>query len=203
MPPASNCSDITAREAPRMPFWLHAIRGSILTFSILALITAAYHRHHSAAGLHRHDPTVLLMFVAVFTLIILTLMIAIELCVSRLYVRFVFVANLAFVDFLWLPAWVWSATAVRTSYHVDKQNTFSGPSQVVAAVSGAIVWVLIIAFVIFFVRASRASSTRRPSETDVEADLEQYKLESVPSMHKRESVQSMQTASTHLSHGRF
>ncbi|KAH6895231.1 hypothetical protein B0T10DRAFT_210941 [Thelonectria olida] len=179
----SGTQGLTATGVPAMPVWLTIIRGVIIAFALGALIASAYNLSLFGGNSYYlsgySGPAGFMIFDAIFTWLILGFMLASEFFAPQLYIRIAFIGALILCAIFWLSAWAWAASVASSFYSwYDgwySDNTFSayGGSMAAAAAIGAVTWVLVIVFIVFFVRAciaapqSQTFPPRNPNEAEL------------------------------------
>ncbi|KAH7261484.1 uncharacterized protein BKA55DRAFT_561458 [Fusarium redolens] len=175
---------LTVTGVPKMPFWFTILRGAAIVLSLGVLITAAYHlsllgswaQYYGGSG-----PAGFLIFDAIFTWLVLGSMLASEYFAPHLYMRLLFFGSLVLTAIFWLSAWAWAASwaadfyRVYDDYGLGRANGLDawGATLAAGAALGAVTWVLVVVFTVFFVRACLAdphgsSFSPRP-QNDAEA----------------------------------
>ncbi|KAI5463078.1 hypothetical protein BGZ63DRAFT_402419 [Mariannaea sp. PMI_226] len=183
----SGTQGLTATGVPAMPFWLTIIRGVIIVFALGALIASAYNLSlfggYGAYLSGYTGPAGFMIFDAIFTWLILGCMLASEFFAPQLYIRIAFVIALILCAIFWLSAWAWAASVASSffswynGFYKDGTLSAYGGSMAAAAAIGAVNWVLIIVFLVFFVRACMCNpqSQNFPARDPVEAELGESK----------------------------
>ncbi|KAH7160240.1 hypothetical protein B0J13DRAFT_124827 [Dactylonectria estremocensis] len=183
---------LTATGVPPLPFFVTIIRGVIIVFSLGALIAAAYNLSlFGGASLYLSGysgPAGFIIFDAIFTFLIVGGMLVSEFFAPQLYYRIAFIIGLILNAIFWLSAWAWAASVASSffsyynsydGYYRSKSLDAYGGSMAACAALGAVVWVLVIVTIVFFIKscmASPQSQTYSP-RTEVQAELGEPKPE--------------------------
>ncbi|KAF7546587.1 hypothetical protein G7Z17_g8334 [Cylindrodendrum hubeiense] len=178
---------LTATGVPPLPFFLTIIRGVILAFSLGALIAAAYNLSLFSGFLVGYSgPAGFIIFDAIFTFIIVGGMLVSEFFAPQLYIRIAFIGALILDAIFWLSAWAWAASVAASFFSYfdgfyGHNNTIDayGGSMAACAALGAVIWVLVIVTIVFFVKACMASpqSQTFAPRTENQAELGESKPE--------------------------
>merc|ERR1712000_582357 len=149
-------SGITATGTLPLPKWLFFLRVAIIVLSLGVLIASAYNiaLWDESVRIYGSSPPGFLIFCVIATWFILGTMLVFEFFFDRFYTR------IAFVVLLVLDAigrWLGGS---------DFYDRFYG-SVAAAAALGAIVWVMIVVFIVFFVRACLRDGTSGVQESEL------------------------------------
>ncbi|KAI1850030.1 hypothetical protein JX266_004409 [Neoarthrinium moseri] len=145
------------------PKWLIFIKGAIIILSVIVLALAAYALSlYGRYTYYSGGAPGYLIFLVIKTWIIYGLDIAFQLRVQHLYYRIGFLIAYILSIIFWLSGWAWAASwaSVASAYSFGYNDTFGGVMGGCAGL-GAIIWILAIVNLVFFILAS----VREPSST--------------------------------------
>ncbi|KAH8201101.1 hypothetical protein TruAng_004728 [Truncatella angustata] len=151
---------LMAAGVPPQPRWLLIIKGVIILLSIIVLALSAYSLSlYSGYYYYSGGAPGYLIFLAVKTWIIYGASIAIELKAPQYYYRIVFLIAYSLSAIFWLSGWAWAASwAAALLDYAYYSNSFGGAMAGNAAI-GAIIWVLVVVNLVFFILASCRDNT--------------------------------------------
>jgi len=168
-------SGITATGTLPLPKWLFFLRVAIIVLSLGVLIASAYNiaLWDESVRIYGSSPPGFLIFCVIATWFILGTMLVFEFFFDRFYTRIAFVVLLVLDAIFWLSAWSWAASWAGQLDDIgrwlggsDFYDRFYG-SVAAAAALGAIVWVMIVVFIVFFVRACLRDGTSGVQESEL------------------------------------
>ncbi|RYP61778.1 hypothetical protein DL771_010000 [Monosporascus sp. 5C6A] len=142
---------------PQLPKWILYTKGAIILLSVLILALAAYALsvHGGYSYYYSSGAPGFLIFLAIYSWIVYGGSTVIEIWYPQWYYRVIVLVAYVLAVILWLSAWAWAASwgsfiLAYANYYAPYQRYGS----VVAACSGlgAIVWVLTIVNLVFFMR---------------------------------------------------
>ncbi|RYP09291.1 hypothetical protein DL764_001338 [Monosporascus ibericus] len=149
---------LVAKGPPQLPGWVLYTKGAIILLSILILALAAYALsvHGGYSYYYSSGAPGFLIFLAIYSWIVYGGTTVVEIWYAQWYYRVVVLVAYILAVILWLSAWAWAASwgsfiLAYANYYEPYQRYGS----VVAACAGlgAIVWVIIIVNLVFFMRA--------------------------------------------------
>ncbi|RYO75157.1 hypothetical protein DL766_005210 [Monosporascus sp. MC13-8B] len=149
---------LAVKGPPQLPRWILYTKGATILLSVLILALAAYALsvHGGYSYYYSSGAPGFLIFLAIYSLIVYGGSTVVEIWYAQSYYRVVVLVAYVLAVIFWLSAWAWAAS--WGSFILAYANYY-GPYQrygsVVAACAGlsAIVWVITIVNLVFFVRA--------------------------------------------------
>jgi hypothetical protein len=153
-------SGLLAKGAPPMPIWVTYMRYAILGLSLVILAIAAYGVAILGGGCYLgycySGAGGLVIFVCILTFLVYGGATAVEIWAPHLFFRIAFLIGFIFSVIFWLSGWGWAASsaafwlAYTYGYSFD---TREGSAMAACAGLGAVVWVMCIVNLVFFVKA--------------------------------------------------
>ncbi|KAK5661253.1 hypothetical protein OQA88_11147 [Cercophora sp. LCS_1] len=163
-------SGLLGRGVPAQPQWLKYMRFAILGLSLIILALGAwavaifgnafYYGYSGGAG-------GLVIFVCILSFIVFGGATAIEIWAPHLFFRIAFLIGYIFSVIFWLSGWAWSASTAAfwlTYSYGYGEATQEGAALAGCAGLGAVVWVMTIVNLVFFVKACLASDDSQQAE---------------------------------------
>jgi hypothetical protein len=153
---------LIAKGVPPQPSWIIFLRIAILVLSVILLGLGAWNvstvgSYGAAVGVGAGG---MVIFVTIFSFIVYGGATAIEMFAPHLFYRVAFLVGYILSIIFWLSAWAWSASwaslYLGTSYYYYGVSQF-GVSSAACAGLGAVVWVLTIVNLAFFIKACLAA----------------------------------------------
>ncbi|KAK3307452.1 uncharacterized protein B0T15DRAFT_501953 [Chaetomium strumarium] len=173
---------------PPQPLWLLYIKIVILVLSLIVLALSGYAL--SISGPHpAGHPGGLNIFIAILSFIVYGGALSLELWAAQYFYRIGALLGYIFTIIFWLSAWAWSASwaAIFLSAGAYSDEMAFGGAMAGAAALGAIVWVLAIVHLAFFIRACVMDATGAGH-----AELGQMKAGEVPPQQYQQQYQPVQ-----------
>ncbi|RYP09275.1 hypothetical protein DL765_008500 [Monosporascus sp. GIB2] len=184
---------LVVKGPPQLPGWILYTKGAIILLSVLILALAAYALsfHGGYSYYYSSGAPGFLIFLAIYSWIVYGGSTVVEIWYAQSYYRVVVLAAYVLAVIFWLSAWAWAAS--WGSFILAYANYY-GPYQrygaVVAACAGlgAIVWVITIVNLVFFVRACLKDSgsgqsgnvelreTQKPQQTGNDTVIRQQEV---------------------------
>ena len=155
-------SGLVAIGPPPMRPWLVYMRYAILALSLVCLALAAWGLSLWSNTFIYGNPGGLVVFVCVWSFIVYGGAIAVELFAPHLFYRVAFLIGYIFSVIFWLSGWSWSASVASAFLGVYTFSTSSsyydpwrqfGSAMAGCAGIGALVWVMTIVNLVFFIMA--------------------------------------------------
>ncbi|KAK4125881.1 hypothetical protein N657DRAFT_281442 [Parathielavia appendiculata] len=176
---------LLAVGVPPQPLWLLYIKIAILVLSIIVLGLGAYTLSVATLG---DDPGALDVFVALWSFITYGGAAAFEIWAPRLFYRIVALVLQILSIIFWLSAWAYSASVAAHVFRVYSGGKLGAAQSYGGALGGcaglgAIVWVLTIVHLVFFIRACLMDNTA-PGQ----AELGQVKTEAAPQQYGQQQA---------------
>ena len=160
-----SANGLVAKGVPPQPLWLLYIKIAILVLSLILLAMGAWavsifgsdgygYAYSGGAG-------GMVIFVAIFSWIVYGGAAAVELWSPHLFYRIAFLIGYILSIIFWLSAWAWSASSASvwlSGWWRSGPGEKHGQALAVCAGLGAVVWILTIVHLVFFIRASMSDS---------------------------------------------
>ncbi|KAK4100220.1 hypothetical protein N658DRAFT_507961 [Parathielavia hyrcaniae] len=178
---------LLAVGVPPQPLWLLYIKIAVFVLSIIILALGAYSLSITAGYYPGGDPGGLDVFVGLFSMITYGGAAAIEIWSPALFYRIAALVLYILSIIFWLSAWAFSASIASVflgSYYGSRlggvYQSYGGALAGCAGL-GAVVWVLTIVHLVFFIRACIMDTTA-PGQ----AELGQVKPEAAPQQYAQQ-----------------
>ncbi|ORY65183.1 uncharacterized protein BCR38DRAFT_340942 [Pseudomassariella vexata] len=152
---------LTGRGPAPVPSWLIFVKDAIILLSVIILALSAYaislygsyYSYYYSSGVPGY-----LIFLVIKTWIIYGIAIALELKAQNYFFRIVVLIAYVLSVIFWLSGWAWSASWAATilsytAYEVDGVYKTFGSVMAACAGLGAILWILTIVNLVFFIMA--------------------------------------------------
>lgn len=180
-------NSLMQRGVPPQPRFLFFIKIAILVLSLLILALAAYSLSvfNGAVAVYGTGAGGFLIFVTIKSFIVFGGALAVEIWAAHLFFRLVALIAYSVSIIFWLSAWAYAASEASAwlsisdfDGYVDNYWKRVGSALAACAAFGAIVWILSIVHLVFFVRACMAdpNGTSAPNQ----AELGQVKYQGQP-----------------------
>ncbi|KAH8680963.1 hypothetical protein BX600DRAFT_428937 [Xylariales sp. PMI_506] len=159
---------LISQGVPPLPRWLLFVKGAIILLSVIVLALAAYAMSlYSGLLIYSGGAPGYLIFDAIVSWIVFGISLALELKAPQYYYRIALLIPYVLLCIFWLSGWAWAASwaGVWLAYDLDDYygyNRFGGAMAGCAAI-GAIVWVLCIVNLIFFIMACVRNPSTQPN----------------------------------------
>ncbi|WYZ46238.1 hypothetical protein EsH8_IX_000463 [Colletotrichum jinshuiense] len=159
----NNIRGLMGKGAPPTPTFFSIVRVAVLVLSLAVLAACAYNLSLLGAYSSSYTgPPGFMLFVALFTIVVLGGAMAAERFAPHLYFRIAILIGYGTNCLFWLSGWAWSASiAALFLGNTCIQSTCFGPtteekryggSMAAAAAVGAVNWVLMIAVLFYFIK---------------------------------------------------
>ncbi|ETS83146.1 hypothetical protein PFICI_05022 [Pestalotiopsis fici W106-1] len=143
---------------PALPRWLLYVQGAIIVLSVIILALSAYALSlFSGYGYSPGGAPGYMIFLAIKSWIIYGATIFFVLKASQLYFRIGLLIAYVLSAIFWLAGWAWAASwaaAILGYYRGNSLASKFGGAMAGNAAIGAVVWVLVIVNLVFFIMAS-------------------------------------------------
>jgi hypothetical protein len=159
---------LTAPGVPPLPKWLLYVKIAIVVLSVIILALAAYALSlYGGFGIYYYSSGApgFLIFLAIYTWIVFGAYTVIELKAQQFYFRIGALSAYVIGVIFWLTGWSWSASWAAqlsgfTDLFGDTLDVFDTFAAVMGACAGlgALVWILSIVNLVFFILACRRES---------------------------------------------
>ncbi|EFQ31024.1 uncharacterized protein GLRG_06168 [Colletotrichum graminicola M1.001] len=185
---ADNIRGLTGKGVPPTPSLFAIARVATLVLSLAVLAASAFCL--SLLGIYSGSftgPPGFMLFVALFTIVVLGGAIAIERFAAHLYFRIVMLVGYGLTCLFWLAGWAWSASIAklflgdtcigRTCFGPTTEEMRYGGSMAGAAAVGAINWLLMGIVVFYFIKGCVADPDCYGVATGHESEMGSIKAE--------------------------
>ncbi|KAK4183045.1 hypothetical protein QBC35DRAFT_131515 [Podospora australis] len=178
----SSAHGLIARGVPPQPLWLLYIKIAILVLSLILLAMGAWAVSIFSGGWYGYSGGAggMVIFVTIFSFLVYGGAAAVELWAQHLFYRIAFFIGYILSIIFWLSAWAWSASSASVWLGYSWKGTEGhkeGQALAVCAGLGAVVWILTIVHLAFFIQASLADPQGAPAS---QAELGNVKHNEVP-----------------------
>ncbi|KAK4236032.1 hypothetical protein C8A03DRAFT_17280 [Achaetomium macrosporum] len=179
---------LVAVGVPPQPLWLLYVKIVILVLSLIVLALAAYALSLTGDWYGGH-PGGMDIFIAILSFIVYGGALSLELWAAQHFYRIGALIGYIFSIIFWLSAWAWSATwaSVFLSPGGSRADNSFGGALAGCAALGAVVWVLTIVHLAFFIRACVVDTT-----VAGQAELGQMKAGEAPPQQYQQQYQPVQ-----------
>ncbi|KAF6832785.1 hypothetical protein CMUS01_06800 [Colletotrichum musicola] len=186
---ASSIRGLMGKGVPPTPTFFSILRFAVLVLSLAVLAACAYNLSllGGYSGSYTGPPGFML-FVAIFTLVVLGGAMALERFAPHLYFRIALLIAYGTNVLFWLSGWAWSASIAAlflgdacigsTCFGPTTEEKKYGGSMAAAAAVGAVNWVMMIIVLIYFVKGCLADPDCYGVSTGQSSEMGSIKAES-------------------------
>ncbi|KAL0933337.1 uncharacterized protein CTRU02_212300 [Colletotrichum truncatum] len=190
MTAANNIRGLMGKGVPPTPSFFSIIRVSVMVLSLAVLAACAYNLSllGGVSGTSYSGPPGFMLFVAIFTLLILGGAMILERFAPQIYFRIALLIAYGTNVLFWLSGWAWSASIAAlflgntcigtTCFGPTTEEKRYGGSMAAAAAIGAVNWVMMIAVLFCFIKGCLADPDCYGVSTGHGAELGSIKAES-------------------------
>ncbi|KAF5498005.1 hypothetical protein CGCS363_v008434 [Colletotrichum siamense] len=162
----ANIRGLMGKGVPPTPTFFSILRVAVMVLSLAVLAACAYNLSLLGGQASYAGPPGFMLFVSLFTLIILGGAMALERFAPQFYFRLALLIAYGVNVLFWLSGWAWSASIASlflgntcigsTCFGPTTEETRYGASMAAAAGVGAVNWVMMIVVLFYFVRGCLA-----------------------------------------------
>ncbi|KAF6812260.1 hypothetical protein CSOJ01_05249 [Colletotrichum sojae] len=186
---ASSIRGLMGKGVPPTPTFFSILRFAVLVLSLAVLAACAYNLSllGGYSGSYTGPPGFML-FVAIFTLVVLGGAMTLERFAPHLYFRLALLIAYGTNVLFWLSGWAWSASIAAlflgdacigsTCFGPTAEEKKYGGSMAAAAAVGAVNWVMMIIVLVYFVKGCLADPDCYGVSTGHSSEMGSIKAES-------------------------
>ncbi|KAE9580506.1 hypothetical protein CGCF415_v000641 [Colletotrichum fructicola] len=162
----ANIRGLMGKGVPPTPTFFSILRVAVMVLSLAVLAACAYNLSLLGGQASYAGPPGFMLFVSLFTLIILGGAMALERFAPQFYFRLALLIAYGVNVLFWLSGWAWSASIASlflgntcigsTCFGPTTEETRYGASMAAAAGVGAVNWVMMIVVLFYFVKGCLA-----------------------------------------------
>ncbi|KAJ0386472.1 hypothetical protein COL922a_004237 [Colletotrichum nupharicola] len=162
----ANIRGLMGKGVPPTPTFFSILRVAVMVLSLAVLAACAYNLSLLGGQASYAGPPGFMLFVSLFTLLILGGAMALERFAPQFYFRLALLIPYGVNVLFWLSGWAWSASIASlflgntcigsTCFGPTTEETRYGASMAAAAGVGAINWVMMIVVLFYFVKGCLA-----------------------------------------------
>ncbi|KAF4910256.1 hypothetical protein CGCVW01_v011731 [Colletotrichum viniferum] len=162
----ANIRGLMGKGVPPTPTFFSILRVAVMVLSLAVLAACAYNLSLLGGQASYAGPPGFMLFVSLFTLLILGGAMALERFAPQFYFRLALLIAYGVNVLFWLSGWAWSASIASlflgntcigsTCFGPTTEETRYGASMAAAAGVGAINWVMMIVVLFYFVKGCLA-----------------------------------------------
>ncbi|KAI8176515.1 hypothetical protein K4K51_006404 [Colletotrichum sp. SAR 10_75] len=162
----ANIRGLMGKGVPPTPTFFSILRVAVMVLSLAVLAACAYNLSLLGGQASYAGPPGFMLFVSLFTLIILGGAMALERFAPQFYFRLALLIVYGVNVLFWLSGWAWSASIASlflgntcigsTCFGPTTEETRYGASMAAAAGVGAVNWVMMIVVLFYFVKGCLA-----------------------------------------------
>ncbi|KAF0329936.1 hypothetical protein K4K61_008345 [Colletotrichum sp. SAR11_59] len=158
----ANIRGLMGKGVPPTPTFFSILRVAVMVLSLAVLAACAYNLSLLGGQASYAGPPGFMLFVSLFTLLILGGAMALERFAPQFYFRLALLIAYGVNVLFWLSGWAWSASIASlflgntcigsTCFGPTTEETRYGASMAAAAGVGAVNWVMMIVVLFYFVK---------------------------------------------------
>ncbi|KAL3303348.1 hypothetical protein RB213_006295 [Colletotrichum asianum] len=162
----ANIRGLMGKGVPPTPTFFSILRVAVMVLSLAVLAACAYNLSLLGGQASYAGPPGFMLFVSLFTLLILGGAMALERFAPQFYFRLALLIAYGVNVLFWLSGWAWSASIASlflgntcigsTCFGPTTEETRYGASMAAAAGVGAVNWVMMIVVLFYFVKGCLA-----------------------------------------------
>ncbi|KAI8238219.1 hypothetical protein K4K55_003006 [Colletotrichum sp. SAR 10_96] len=162
----ANIRGLMGKGVPPTPTFFSILRVAVMVLSLAVLAACAYNLSLLGGQASYAGPPGFMLFVSLFTLLILGGAMALERFAPQFYFRLALLIVYGVNVLFWLSGWAWSASIASlflgntcigsTCFGPTTEETRYGASMAAAAGVGAVNWVMMIVVLFYFVKGCLA-----------------------------------------------
>ncbi|KAH0429350.1 hypothetical protein CcaCcLH18_08472 [Colletotrichum camelliae] len=193
----ANIRGLMGKGVPPTPTFFSILRVAVMVLSLAVLAACAYNLSLLGGQASYAGPPGFMLFVALFTLLILGGAMALERFAPRFYFRLALLIAYGVSVLFWLSGWAWSASIAAlflgntcigsTCFGPTTEETRYGASMAAAAGVGAVNWVMMIVVLFYFVKGCLADPDCYGISTGHGAEMGSFSLKAEGKQPSRSS----------------